>query len=524
MGEVLSVSAGVEWTRAVLRQWGVWARGHLRMTLALSTLAFVIGWVMNTYLMAFVLEGSTVDPDIETAATADEHTANGLFWLLLFAFVAGLITYAWSRGWRDFRTDLTALPRLFVEAMTRGRTGALAMVLWGAAVSLVISTLISSAVSLALGLVLFALAATPVGIILNFALIRVWRGLCGVIAPVAGPQVAAMVSPFMAMLGEALGLFLDWMIGVWTISLLLGVASAVMSLLLVRGTPRPGPAAVVIVGFAVVLCELVRVRSAYADDGGWSECFTSTGEPCTGPRGIFAWAGSDGAGYVMARAAVGGVFSSAGAAIGAGIGGAAAALAGATSGNAGSSTGVGGLPAQGASGGPSPAPSPGRANGSPRSGLDGPISDNAKRPAATHSVPDEAASDRGGPVGAAPSQTVGPPSDTNHLSSNADGVSVQENPAGVSPSGDADEGDLPAQISGDDAWGQASTSSVRANVDSRVVDPSSDSASERPRGHGPNFDVGDILPEDPDRETGETGDEDEGEASTREPPHPPDRE
>ncbi len=329
MAEAMSLSGSLMWTRDVLVQWRAWTRRHWRMTLALSALAFVVGWVWNTYLMAVNLDGSQVGPGAETAATADGHTGNGLFWLLLFSLAGGLVTYAWSRGWRNFRADMLALPRRFGEAMASGRSLALAMLLWGAAVSLVISTIISSAVSLALGLVLVALATTPVGVILNFALVRAWRGLCGIITPAAGPRLAVMVSPVLVMVGEAVGLFADWAIGAWLVELVLGVACAVVSVLLVRGAPPPRAAVLLLASCVLIGWQVVRVRWAYADDGGWGECVTSDGEPCSdlGLGGIFAWLGSPGAGHVVARGSIGGLAAAIGAALGLGVGGAAASLA-----------------------------------------------------------------------------------------------------------------------------------------------------------------------------------------------------
>jgi hypothetical protein len=349
MGEAVSLSASLVWTREVLVQWRRWTRSHWLMTLALSTLAFVIGWVWNTYLMAVDLDGSQVGPGTQTTATADGHAGNGLFWLLLFSLAGGLVTYAWSRGWRNFWADMAALPRRFGEAMTSSRSGALAMLLWGVSVSLVISTVISSAVSLALGLVLLALAATPVGVILNFTLIRLWRGLCGIITPNVGARLAVMVSPFMVMVGEALGLFLDWMLGGWLIGLLLGVGCAVASVVLVRAAPPPRAAVMLIVAGAVIAWQVVRVRWAYADDGGWSECATAEGQPCAelGLGGIVAWLGSPGAGHVVARGSVGGVFAAVGAVLGVGIGGAAAGLAVAAA-----QASASGQPARSSTGGP----------------------------------------------------------------------------------------------------------------------------------------------------------------------------
>src|SRR5258706_8827503 len=165
MTEPLSYRTSLMWTGQVLQQWASWTRSNWRKTILLSAAAFVVGWVWNMYVMAVDLEGSVVDPETETAATVDGHTGNVLFWLLLFSLVAGLISYGWSRGWRNLGSDLLSMPRRFGEAIAKGPAATFAMLLWGTGISLVISTLISSAVSLVLGLVLFTLAATPVGVV-----------------------------------------------------------------------------------------------------------------------------------------------------------------------------------------------------------------------------------------------------------------------------------------------------------------------------------------------------------------------
>ena len=327
MTESMSYRSSVKWTGQVFAQWGRWTRGHWRMTLVLSVAAFLVGWVWNTYIMAVDLGGSQVGPDTETAATAEGRSGNVVYWLLLFSLIGGLVSYGWSRGWRSFGSDIVSLPRRFGEAITRSPAAAVAMLLWGMSISLIISTLISSAVSAVLGLMLLALAATPVGVVLNFALIRAWRGLVGVVAPNAGARLAGMLSPFMVMVGEALGLFVDWMVGAWLLGLVLGIACAVGSILIVRRTPAPQAAALLVVGGAVAVMQAVRVRMAYADDGGWSECVASDGSPCTGIGGLFDWLSSPGANVVIAQGAVGGVAAAVGALLGVGLGAGMAGLA-----------------------------------------------------------------------------------------------------------------------------------------------------------------------------------------------------
>ena len=120
---------------------------------------------------------------------------------------------------------------------------------------------------------------------------------------------------------------MDWMVGAWLLGLVLGIACAVGSMLIVRGAPAARAAALLVVGGAVVAMQAVRVRMAYADDGGWSECVASDGSPCTGIGGLFDWLSSPGANVVIAQGAVGGVAAAVGALLGVGLGAGMAGLA-----------------------------------------------------------------------------------------------------------------------------------------------------------------------------------------------------
>ncbi|MEU4242466.1 hypothetical protein [Actinoplanes sp. NPDC026619] len=327
MAETISFPESLRWTRDVLTQWRHWTRTHWKITLALSAMAFLTGWAWNTYAMAVGLEGSDVPADTRTTATADGHTINAVFWLVLFTLVSGLVTYAWTRGRTALRADVAALPRRFAEAMSTSRAGTLAMFLWGASVALVIATLIDSAVSLALGLVLLALAPTPIGVVLNFALIRIWRGLCGIVAPKASAQVAVMISPFLVMIGEGAGLTVDGLFDNWRIKALLGLAAAALSVALARRSAPPAAAILLVLVAAAVAGQLIGLPAAYADDGGWSECVTADNRTCSdlGLGGVLAWLHSPGAGHVLLRGSIGAAFASIGTLLGLGIGAAFAA-------------------------------------------------------------------------------------------------------------------------------------------------------------------------------------------------------
>ncbi|WP_203907374.1 hypothetical protein [Rhizocola hellebori] len=299
------------------------------MTILLSLLAFVVGWVWNTYVLAVDLDGSNPGPGVETIATADGRPLNNLFWLLSFSLVSGLIAYGWQRGWRSMFGDLAVLPRRFGQTMSHNTRGAFAMLLLGLSISLIISIFVPSAVSLALGLVLLILAATPLGTIINFAFIKIWKALTGNEAPSGGMVAVLVAGPFLVMLGEAAGLLLDWLFASLLVGLILGVVAAVASVLLGRGTsPSPGATAGILIGLILALSELSAGR-AWADDGGWKECNTPDGVPCSdlGIGGLYAWCSSEGADALIASGAMGGGFAGLGAAIGIGLGSVAASLA-----------------------------------------------------------------------------------------------------------------------------------------------------------------------------------------------------
>lgn len=329
MDDAISFGSALTWLGDVGRRWGRWVRTHLGMTILLGIAAFVVGWVWNTYLLAVELDGSNPGPGTETIATADGKPFNNVFWLLAFGLLSGLITYGRQRGLRNMFGDLAVLPRKFGQTMSQNARGSFAMLLWGMAVSLLVSIFIPSAVSLALALVLLILAATPLGTIINSALIKIWKALTGNDAPSEKMGAVLVAGPFLVMLGEASGLLLDWLFASLVLGLILGVGAAVGSVLLGRGaSPSPTTTVGVLIGLSFALAELWPGR-ALADDGGWKECHTPDGVACSdlGPGGLYAWCSSEGAGALIASGAMGGGFAGLGAAIGIGLGAVAAGLA-----------------------------------------------------------------------------------------------------------------------------------------------------------------------------------------------------
>jgi hypothetical protein len=327
VAEAVAPAGGVVSFREVLRGSREWLKRNWVRTLIFSVLSFLVGWVWNTYIMAKGLEGSVPEPGSTTVATAEGKTWNGIYWLLVATIGFGLVTYARERGINGFFADLGQLPRTLSAALRRNPRGAWAMLLWGMALSLAIATIVSQAIAGVLGLGLLIAAVSPLATIINNIVIRVWVGVFSAAAPRVRDELPSMANPFMLMTGEAVGMLLAYFVDDTPVKLILAVLCGVGGYLVVAGQgTRPAPSAtgmMLLAVAAVVAWKVLRAAPVLADDGGWLECITDDGTPCSekGLRGWIDWIGSDGADVVLERGRIGGYFAAIGAVVGSTLGG-----------------------------------------------------------------------------------------------------------------------------------------------------------------------------------------------------------
>ena len=305
-----------------------WLRKNWLRTLIFSVLSFLIAWAWNVWIMARKLEGSVADPGSETTATAQGKTWNGIYWLLCTTILFGLITYGREKGFKNLLREFFTPPFTFFENLFKRPRSAIAMACWGAALALLIGSVISNAISGLLGLGFLLAAPTALAVVLNNVLIRAWIGAFSAAQPRLKSNASALANPYAMMLGEAIGAILAWRMDGAAVPIVLALILIVVSFVVVatgqgKALPNPIPL-ILIVGAGVVTWRVLRATPAHADDGGWLECATASGEPCSELgffQGWWEWRKSAGADVVIRQARIGGSFSAFGAVIGCALGG-----------------------------------------------------------------------------------------------------------------------------------------------------------------------------------------------------------
>ncbi len=348
-------------TRALFHESWKWLRKNWIRTLVFSIISFAIAWAWNVWIMARKLEGSVAEPGSSTTATAQGHTWNGLYWLLCTTILFGLITYGREKGFKNLIHDFVTPPFTFFDNLFRRPRSAIAMGCWGAALALLVGSVVSNAISGLLGLGFLLAAPTALAIVLNNVLIRAWIGAFSAAQPRLRTNATSLANPYAMMFGEAVGALLAWRMSGALVPVILALILIVLSFVAVAGgagksLPNPMPL-ILLIGAGIVAWKVLQAQPARADDGGWSECATASGDPCSQLgffKGWWEWRKSAGADVVIRQARVGGTFSAlgclAGCMLGGGLAAVAAAFGSSSTGGLGSAgaTPPGGAPAGGA--------------------------------------------------------------------------------------------------------------------------------------------------------------------------------
>ena len=405
-------------TRALFHESWKWLRKNWMRTLIFSVLSFLIAWVWNVWIMARKLEGSVAEPGSSTTATAQGKTWNGIYWLLCTTILFGLITYGREKGFRNLLREFFTPPFTFFDNLFRRPRSAIAMGCWGAALALLVGSVVSNAIAGLLGLGFLLAAPTALAIVLNNVLIRGWIGAFSAAQPRLRSNAQGIANPYAMMFGEGIGAIVAWRADGAAMPVVLAVILVVVSFVVVAGgagkaLPNPMPL-IFFVAAAVVAWKVLHATPARADDGGWSECATANGDPCSQLsffRGWWEWRKSAGADVVIRQGRVGGTFSALGCLFGCMLGGGLAAVAAAFS-----SSATGGLGTGAAGATPSGSGSarrrerarccllPRPASGGPARGSGSPL----PQPSAPHGVSEAGASEASGATGATPSRTPPP--------------------------------------------------------------------------------------------------------------------
>jgi hypothetical protein len=140
-----------------------WLRKNFVEALIVAVSGFLIGYVANFILMAFFLDGYNLYGS-KAPATGAGNVRNGmLIWGLASSAAFGLFGYYRAVGKERFAASLRNFPNDVAGIFRADGSGMWAHLLWGVAISLLASQLISPWASVATAAVLATSALSPLG-------------------------------------------------------------------------------------------------------------------------------------------------------------------------------------------------------------------------------------------------------------------------------------------------------------------------------------------------------------------------
>jgi len=274
-------------------------RENVKETLITGLIAFAVGWFINVYVVAVRYEGTGVGSG-GTATVGSNWLTGSLFWLILAAVVTTLISYGRRVGVARLGRELTVLPQNLVRGFGGG-SQAWAMLLFGAALSLVVAILFGTAAAGASGFALLVVAASPIVAKLGQLIRNLGMRLLTMAAGDDARKLSS-ASSLTSVLGAAVGMAVAWQVpSVWA-KLVLAAVAVGLSVVLVRGGDAQSAVTLILGVLAGLALRELFHGVAMADDGGWQE----------GGGTLGSWWGSQGSGTVMANSTVAGGMATAG--------------------------------------------------------------------------------------------------------------------------------------------------------------------------------------------------------------------
>ena len=299
--------------RSALAAWGAATRRRLslRRFLVWAGVWFAIAFVLNVWVMAAWMDGYRT-PEGSPGAGEGNEIQGALFYFVLSFALSMVVGYALSGGPARFRADVrTMLSGLRTDL--GGQSGrALASILSGMAVALLVRALVGPSVAAVLAFVTLGLAAPLLRVIvvgLAVVLHRVTIGRVGRFS--SAPSSSAVM---LGALGSAIGSAVGWLVPAGSdVAVLLAVVAGIGAVVMGRRFGGAAASFAWIVLATGIAALFVHVGTVLADDGGVAEC-----SPSDVVSWLFACEGSLG---VLARGAGAGVPAAAGGGLGGLLGG-----------------------------------------------------------------------------------------------------------------------------------------------------------------------------------------------------------
>ena len=255
-----------------------WIKGHVVSVVIAAVVGTAVGFVANVWLLAFVYEGYEKVPPGGPAPGLNNEVIGTLFWLLFSTVVFGTYGYYRAVGSERFSESLRARPAMVRSLFTGGGNAALAALLWGAMLSLLVTVIVGPAIGAVLGVGIFATAFGFIGRLITVAAMRGVTTILKVVQPsrATAPSPAAITA---GIVGGSLAMVVGFVLpndpysGPLSIRLLLAIGCGVVAFVLSRPTSPAGPVAVVLIGVGgLVLYDLLHPLVVFALDGGSLEC------------------------------------------------------------------------------------------------------------------------------------------------------------------------------------------------------------------------------------------------------------
>ena len=250
-------------------QIGRWFKEHARRALVIAVIGFAVGWVINVWVMAVRYDGYRAGPS--ALATADGNVVNGgLFFGVLSMVVVGVGAYGFGVGWSRFRSEVAAVPGVLAGLIRESGGRAWSLILWSAAILMLVSGVVAPGVSAVFGLGLLAIAPSALSQIAGRFFVRLWVEAVGFVAPAKRPRVSGLGGSLIGLTGGAAGLLIASQADTTSLRVVLAALMIGGAYLIVA---RPGMSAGVVVLFGGIGLAWVVTGAlpAFADDGGWLE-------------------------------------------------------------------------------------------------------------------------------------------------------------------------------------------------------------------------------------------------------------
>lgn len=287
----------------LVRRGGRWLSQNLLQVAVNAAIGFLIGWLVNVYLLADRYDGYNIS-DAQAPVTGQGSLAHGMIvWTLGSSLLFALFGYWRSVGTRRFLGAVAGLPLSIGRLLGRDGRGARVHLLSGAAVSFIGSLLISPWISGLLAVGALAMAPSVLGRAVANLLSRAYRALMPRLLPrrELGQDVA--LSMTVSLLGMTGALMIATLVPSVPVKIALALLCAAGAFLLDRSDrgSLPGAAIFLAAVATALLYTLAQAEVAWADDGGKAENGGSWGSWLrSGQAGaVFGWgaAGGLGAGF-----------------------------------------------------------------------------------------------------------------------------------------------------------------------------------------------------------------------------------